>query len=76
MSEVFAIGRVCYKTHGRDAGNKVVVVEKASNGFVMIEGPHTKKSRANVTHLLPTSQKITLPSVYTPKDLNEALRTN
>lgn len=74
MSEIFTIGRVCYKTHGRDAGSKVLIVEKASKGFVTIEGLQTKKGRANIAHLLPTTKKVTLTTNYTKKDLSEALK--
>lgn len=74
MSEIFVAGRICYQTHGRTAGSKVIVVDKATKGFVMIEGAKTKKSKANITHLLPTTKKVTLPANYTKKDLTEALK--
>ena len=73
MSEIFVVGRVCYKTHGRDAGAKVIIVEKAAKGFAMVEGPMTKKSRANIAHLVPTTKKVSLGSTYTKKDITEAL---
>ncbi|MFH0970605.1 MAG: hypothetical protein V1776_04065 [Candidatus Diapherotrites archaeon] len=74
MIEIFTQGRVCYKTHGRDAGQKVIVLEKTKKGMVVIEGPQTKKSKANIQHLLPTSQIISLPENYTRKQLSEALK--
>ncbi len=74
MSEIFTIGRVCYKTHGRDAGSKVIVVEKATKGFAIVEGPQTKKGRVNIAHLMPTTQKVGLSTGYTKKDLTEALK--
>ncbi len=73
MTDVFTIGRVCYKTRGRDAGKKVVVVESVKKGFVHVEGRYTKKSKCNVTHLLPTTQKITLPSSYSRMELQKML---
>ena len=73
MPFIFSAGRVCYKTTGRDAGNKVVIVESAKNGFAIVEGTATKKGRANISHLLATTQKIELPKMYTRKDLQKLL---
>ncbi len=74
MTSIFSKGRVCYKTTGRDAGSKVIVLETAKSGMVVIEGPLTKKTRANVQHLLPTSQTVSLPAGHTRKQLTEALK--
>ena len=73
MPAIFSAGRVCYKTTGRDAGNKVVVVESAKNGFAIVEGAATKKGRANISHLLATTQTIELPKSYTKKELQKML---
>lgn len=73
MASIFAVGRICYKTHGRDAGNKVVVVEAAKNGFAIVEGTATKKGRANISHLLATTQVVDVPKSYTKKDLQKML---
>lgn len=73
MPEIFTQGRICYKTHGRDAGSKVVVVESAKKGFAIIEGTATKKGKCNVLHLLPTAKKVSMPSSYTKADLKKIL---
>lgn len=73
MVSIFTIGRVCYKTTGRDAGNKVVIIEAAKSGFAIVEGGATKKGRANISHLLATTQTVELPKTYTRKDLKKLL---
>ncbi|MEK6902019.1 MAG: hypothetical protein AABX02_00330 [archaeon] len=73
MASIFTTGRVCYKTTGRDAGSKVIVIEAAKNGFAIVEGAATKKGRANISHLLATTQKVELPKTYTRKDLQKLL---
>lgn len=73
MAAIFTTGRVCYKTTGRDAGKKVVVVENAKDGFAMVEGMFTKKGKCNVNHLLPTTETVSLSSGYTRADLTKAL---
>lgn len=73
MAEIYTTGRVCYKTTGRDAGKKIVIVENAKNGFVQVEGLFTKKGKCNVNHLLPTTHVVSLGSAYTREDLKKAL---
>jgi large subunit ribosomal protein L14e len=51
------VGMVCLKIAGRNAGEKVVVVEKEKDGFVTIEGISVKRKRCNVTHLFVTPQR-------------------
>lgn len=51
-------GMVCVKTHGREAGRKVVVVEfDKKAGMVIIEGPFVRKRKCNARHLLPIGKK-------------------
>ena len=56
------VGRVCVKTHGRESGNKCVVVERIDKNFVLVTGPSkltgVRRRRANVDHLEPTKNKI------------------
>jgi large subunit ribosomal protein L14e len=73
MSTIYTQGRVCYKTTGRDAGKKVIVVEDAKNGFAIVEGMHTKKGKCNVNHLLPTINKVELRSNYSRDELKKML---
>ncbi|MEM4662600.1 MAG: 50S ribosomal protein L14e [Candidatus Diapherotrites archaeon] len=50
-------GRICYKTRGRKAGEKVVVIEVEGN-FAHIIGKRNKKERCNIRHLFPSKEKI------------------
>ena len=72
---IFTIGRVCYKSNGRDAGTRVVLVENAKDGFVMVEGLR-KKRKCNVQHLIPTKKMVKLPSSYTKKEIMALLKEN
>lgn len=54
---MFNVGTVCVKIAGRDAGSRCVVVEEASNGFVLIEG-ESRRRKCNVCHLEPTGEKV------------------
>ncbi len=73
MAAIFTTGRICYKTTGRDAGKKIVIVENAKNGFAIVEGLFTKKGKVNINHLLPTSETISLSANYSREDLKKKL---
>jgi len=51
-------GNICVKTAGRGAGNKVVVVEKIDENFVIVQGAKVKKRKCNISHLFPTGKKV------------------
>lgn len=67
------IGAVCIKTTGREAGNKAVVVEVASEQFVSIIGPKIRKRKCNIAHLIPTGKKISVTKGVSQKDLEGKL---
>ncbi len=73
MSNVYTKGRVCYKTTGRDAGKKVIIIEDAKNGFAMVEGMYTKKGKCNVNHLLPTTNVLSVNANHSRDDLKKML---
>lgn len=50
-------GRVCYKTRGREAGKKVIVLE-LQDIYATIVGKNGKKERCNIRHLFPLKEKI------------------
>jgi len=50
-------GRVCYKTRGREAGKKVVVLE-LQNLYAIVVGKGGKKEKCNIRHLFPLKEKI------------------
>ncbi len=56
------VGRICVKTHGREAGKKCVVVERVDKNFVLVTGPQeisgVRRRRSNVDHLNPTKKKV------------------
>ena len=55
---VFEVGRVAYKTLGREAGFPCVVVEVIDKSYVLVEGLKVRRRRANVRHLAPISEKL------------------
>ena len=55
------VGMVCFKTTGRRAGKKVVVVGfDKKTGMAIIEGEAEKPRKCNVFHLWPTNEKISV----------------
>jgi ribosomal protein L14E/L6E/L27E len=69
----FDKGNVCYKTHGRDAGDKVIVVEAPKEKFAVVEGLRRKKRKCNIMHLLSTGKRVELSANYTKEDIRKAL---
>ncbi len=57
---VFEVGRVAYKTLGREAGLACVIVEVIDKSYVLVDGMKVRRRRANVRHLAPTPEKIEL----------------
>jgi large subunit ribosomal protein L14e len=56
-----AVGSVCMKNRGRDAGKKCVVVNLVDANYVEILSAGRKKRRkCNVRHLEPLGEKIEL----------------
>ena len=54
---IFSVGRICEKTHGRDALKKCVIVDVIDKNFVLITGPKTvtgvRRRKINTSHLKP-----------------------
>jgi large subunit ribosomal protein L14e len=58
-----SVGRVCIKTKGRDAGEKVVVTKIIDASFVMVRSPARKKKperKCAVLHLEPTDTTVSV----------------
>ncbi len=68
------IGTVCIKTTGRNAGQKVVVVELEKDGFVVVEGPAVKRKRCNPMHLFITPEKINVKKGAKREDVIAAFK--
>lgn len=57
------LGMVCFKTTGRRAGKRVVVVGfDKKTGMAIVEGEAEKPRKCNVLHLWPTQEKISVES--------------
>lgn len=58
------VGRICFKTMGREAGQKCVIVGVIDKNFVMVTGPKSltgvKRRRVNVSHLAFTPYKLNI----------------
>ncbi|MBI5553302.1 MAG: 50S ribosomal protein L14e [Candidatus Diapherotrites archaeon] len=65
-------GRICIKTTGREAGKKAVIL-KLEKGFALIDGPHLKRRKCNIRHLVPTSQTIALTAHATHEEVSSKL---
>ncbi len=67
------VGRICVKTHGREAGQRCVVVDIVDENFVLVTGPKqltgVRRRRTNVRHLEPTPEKIQIKTGVNDDDL-------
>ncbi|MFH0954946.1 MAG: 50S ribosomal protein L14e [Candidatus Micrarchaeota archaeon] len=52
-------GMICIKTAGKDAGQRVVVIELEKD-HAIVEGAKTKRKKCNLHHLFPTPQKVSV----------------
>ncbi len=68
------IGRVCVKTHGRDAGNKVVIIDVKEHPYVVIEGADARRRRCNSKHLHFTGKKIDVSRNASREDVVKKLK--
>ena len=67
------IGRVCLKTKGRKAGEKVVVLG-TEKGFAIVEGANHKKKRCNPRHLFPTGEKLSVSKSTSSEEVKKLLK--
>lgn len=57
MMGLIEVGRVCVLRAGRNAGQKVIVVDVDSKGNATVEGMQVKRKKINARHLFPTAIK-------------------
>jgi large subunit ribosomal protein L14e len=73
------VGRICVKTHGREAGKKCIVVERVDKNFVLITGPKEvtgiRRRRSNVDHLDPTSKNVDIKAGAEDSDIVKAIKS-
>jgi large subunit ribosomal protein L14e len=74
------VGRICVKLAGREAGKKCVVVDVVDKSFVLITGPKNltgvKRRRANINHIEPLQEKITIVRGASDEEVVEALKAS
>lgn len=68
------IGMACVKVAGREAGEKIVVVDSMDKNFVIIAGPNVKRRRCNLRHLKPLGVKLEIRQGAGEGEVNKALR--
>jgi large subunit ribosomal protein L14e len=75
---VIEIGRICVKLTGREAGKKCVIVDVIDKSFILITGPKTvtgvRRRRANINHVEPLREKITITHGASDEEITEALK--
>ena len=73
------VGRICVKLTGREAGRKCVIVDVMDKTYILITGPKTvtgiKRRRANINHVEPLQDKITITRGASDEEIAEALKT-
>jgi len=74
------VGRICVKLTGREAGRKCVIIDVIDKSFVSITGPKSvtgvKRRRANINHVEPLQDKISLSRGASDEEVTEALKTS
>ena len=77
---MFETGRVVLKIAGREAGKYAVVLESASDGFVLITGPKAitgiKRRKCNIDHLEPTENKLDVGAKATDSDIESKWKSS
>jgi large subunit ribosomal protein L14e len=68
------IGQVCIKTKGREAGRTVVVLTKAKNGKVLVDGTKSKRKQCNVLHLFPINEVVKVKEEESHEGVVKALK--
>ncbi len=72
------VGRICVKTHGREAGKKCIVVERVDKNFVLVTGPQevtgVRRRRANVDHLNPTTKQVDIKAAADDPAIVKAIK--
>jgi large subunit ribosomal protein L14e len=72
------VGRICVKLTGREAGRKCVIVDIIDKSFVLVTGPKNvtgvKRRRANINHIEPLQEKITIKRGASDEEVTEALK--
>jgi large subunit ribosomal protein L14e len=69
---MFSIGRVCYKTAGRDSNRVCVVVESVDDRYVVVDGD-TRRKKVNVQHLEPTAKVVKVSEKASTEDVRKSL---
>lgn len=68
-----AVGRVCMKIAGREAGKYCVVLKKENENFYLVTGPKVltgvKRRRCNQDHLEPTSNSLKIKAEASDKEV-------
>jgi len=68
-------GLGCVKTHGKEAGKTVVVLEfDKKTGFAVVVGPFVKKKKCNFRHLMPLGKTVAVKKNMDRKEIAEILK--
>jgi len=69
------IGRLCFKTTGKEAGKKVVIVDIVDNKFVLIDG-NVKRRKCNREHLFLLHEKIDIAKGASTQEIKRIFETS
>jgi len=71
------IGSVCKKLTGREAGRYCVIIDEATEGYVMITGPReitdVRRRQCNILHLEPTGDILEIKKGASDEEVAKAL---
>lgn len=68
------IGRICFKSVGRESGKRCVIVDIIDDNFVLIDGPQVKRRRCNLKHLELSESKIEISKEASTDEVEKELK--
>ena len=71
---LYAIGTLCVKTMGRDAGKLCIIVDTLKSPFVLIDG-QTRRRKCNIEHLEPLKKSLDVKKNASSAEVKKAFET-
>lgn len=72
------VGRICFKTFGREAKKKCIIVDVIDKSFVLVTGPKSlngiKRRRVNLKHLKATEDVISIKRGASDEEIIKTLK--
>ncbi|AMD30319.1 MAG: 50S ribosomal protein L14e [Acidilobus sp.] len=71
------VGRVCYKTRGREVGRKCVIVDIVDENTVLVTGPKSltgvRRRRVNISHIVSLDKVVQINKGASDEEVMKAI---